>query len=190
MNHDTSAESGDLLVAAAAGDSDAFGRFYDLHVRTVLAWFYRRTACPETAADLTAETFAAALTSLASFSTSKGGGDQWLFGIARNTFRRYARWYHRDTRARQRLGIMTKVALDDESYDRIEQLVDFEPVKARMREGLDGLSGRVRAAVDLRVVEELPFAEVAARLGCSSTAARARVSRGLHQLKTELKEPI
>jgi hypothetical protein len=50
-------DSGGLLIAAAAGDVEAFGLFYDMHVATLLRWFYKRTACAETAADLTAETF-------------------------------------------------------------------------------------------------------------------------------------
>jgi hypothetical protein len=43
------------------GVPEDFGRFYDRHVRTVLGYFQRRTGNPELAADLAAETFAAAL---------------------------------------------------------------------------------------------------------------------------------
>ena len=59
-----------------------FGRFYDLNAESVLRYFYRRTACPETAADLTAETFAAALRSLSTYELGKGPARAWLFGIA------------------------------------------------------------------------------------------------------------
>src|SRR5687768_14533136 len=40
---------------------EAFGMFYDRHARAVLEYFARRTRDPESAADLTAETFAAAI---------------------------------------------------------------------------------------------------------------------------------
>jgi hypothetical protein len=40
---------------------EAFGVFYDRHARAVLEYFARRTRNPEAAADLTAETFAAAI---------------------------------------------------------------------------------------------------------------------------------
>ena len=44
-----------------SGDLEDFGRFYDRYVRALLGFFQRRTGDPEAAADLTAETFAAAL---------------------------------------------------------------------------------------------------------------------------------
>jgi Sigma-70 region 2 len=49
------------LLAAAARDPAAFARFYRRHVHAVIAFFHRRTGDAELAADLTAETFAAAL---------------------------------------------------------------------------------------------------------------------------------
>jgi DNA-directed RNA polymerase specialized sigma24 family protein len=51
----------DALLVAAVDDPEAFARFHRRHVRGVLAYFRRRTGDAETAADLTAETFAAAL---------------------------------------------------------------------------------------------------------------------------------
>jgi len=44
------------------------------------------------------------------------------------------------------------------------------------------MSPRVAAAVALRIAEDLPYHEVARRLGCSEGAARVRVTRGLDQL--------
>jgi hypothetical protein len=51
----------DALLAAAAADPEAFARFYRLHVGGVIAYFRRRVGSTELAADLTAETFAAAV---------------------------------------------------------------------------------------------------------------------------------
>ena len=51
----------DALLVAAADDPEAFAQFYRRHVRGVLAYFRRRAPDAETAADLAAETFAAAL---------------------------------------------------------------------------------------------------------------------------------
>ena len=44
------------------------------------------------------------------------------------------------------------------------------------------LSPGTRDAVRLRVVDELPYRDLAQRLGISETAARVRVSRGLSAL--------
>jgi RNA polymerase sigma-70 factor (ECF subfamily) len=51
------------LLRASAAEPEAFGVFYDRHAAAVLAFLARRTGCPQLAADLTAETFAAAFVS-------------------------------------------------------------------------------------------------------------------------------
>jgi hypothetical protein len=52
-------DSDDALLLS--GEAQDFRRFYDRYVESLLAFFQRRTLDPEAAADLTAETFAAAL---------------------------------------------------------------------------------------------------------------------------------
>jgi DNA-directed RNA polymerase specialized sigma24 family protein len=44
------------------------------------------------------------------------------------------------------------------------------------------------AAVRLRVIDGLAYAEVAARLGCTEVAARQRVARGLSHLSDRLED--
>ena len=51
----------DQLLARSARDPEAFGVFYERHERLILGYFVRRLRDPELAADLAAETFAAAL---------------------------------------------------------------------------------------------------------------------------------
>ena len=53
--------SDDDLLAATRAEPEAFAVFYRRHVDSLLAYFARRTRDAELAADLTAETFAAAL---------------------------------------------------------------------------------------------------------------------------------
>ena len=50
-----------LLAATRAGDAEACGVFFARHGPTVVAFVRRRVGSAELAADLTAETFAAAL---------------------------------------------------------------------------------------------------------------------------------
>src|SRR5579862_481762 len=54
----------ELLAAALSVEPEAFTVFYSRHVDVVLAFLRRRTASAEIAADLMAETFAAALLAL------------------------------------------------------------------------------------------------------------------------------
>src|ERR1700754_4819637 len=74
----------ETLLASAGRDRAAFGVFYERHERSVLGFFGAVTRRPELAADLTAETFAAALDGVAAFDPERGTPRMWLFGIARN----------------------------------------------------------------------------------------------------------
>jgi RNA polymerase sigma factor (sigma-70 family) len=89
------------------------------------------------------------------------------------------------SRARHRLGLQ-RVTLDDESLDRIEELADLEAIRETLKDALRLLSPKVADAVLLRIGAELPYEEVARRLGCSVGAARVRVARGLRQLSDQL----
>ncbi len=171
------------LLRRARRDPEAFGMFYDRHGDAVLAYFMRRTACPQTALDLAAETFAAAFTARNRFTDRGIPATAWLFGIARNKLGRFARSQRVETRAQRRLG-MERIEHHAAELDRVEALVDLSPIAERLDQAIASLSPPVALAVRLRVAEELPYADVADRLGCSEGAARVRVSRGLSHLAT------
>ena len=162
----------------------AFGVFYARHVRTLLGYHYRRTRDPEVAADLTAETFAAALYSVTHFNPERGNASQWLYGIARNQLLGFWRRRRVSDKLRRKLS-MNVVAIDP------AQSAELERVEARAGIGpaLDAvqqLPERLRAAVQLRILEGLSYDEIAARLGCSNGAVRVRVFRGLKLLNDML----
>ena len=73
-------------------------------------------------------------------------------------------------------------ALDDESIARIEALADMETHRGALAAALDKIGPGERDAVQLRVVEELGYAEIASALHCTEAAARTRVHRGLAHL--------
>src|SRR4051812_49853220 len=75
--------SDDDLLAATRAEPEAFAALYRRHVTPLLAYFVRRTRDAELAADLTAETFAAALDGAQRFRAEKGPAAAWLYGIAR-----------------------------------------------------------------------------------------------------------
>jgi len=58
-----------------------------------------------------------------------------------------------------------------------------------VRTALRGLPHGLRLALVLRFYLDLPFDQVARVLGCSTTAAKARVARGSARLRSELKVP-
>ena len=77
------ARTDEELLVATPSEPEAFGVFYRRHAHAVAGYFLRRTRSPEIAADLTAETFAAALKGARRFDPSRGPAARWLYGIAR-----------------------------------------------------------------------------------------------------------
>jgi len=173
---------GDLLVRCRR-DPSAFADFYDRTHTTVLRFFLVRTACAATSADLCSETFAGALAGFHRFDPAKGTGRGWLAGIARHVFQQYLRDEAIADRARNRMGITWTADDFVEDLDRINQLVDFRPMVMRVTAALQSLSEPIREAVLLRIVDQLPYDEIANKLGCTVGTARVRVCRGLDQLE-------
>jgi len=173
----------ELLSSRRAED---FGILYDRHAAAVLGFLYRRTADPDTAADLTGETFAQAFISRSRYQEMGHGARAWLIGIAHHQLTRTLRRRRVEDRARRRLG-MERVPMDEVSYERIEELADFAPIRDAIREAMGSLSPKIAEAVTLRIGLELPYHEVARRLNCSPATARVRVARGLARL-TDLLE--
>jgi RNA polymerase sigma factor (sigma-70 family) len=175
----------ELLAAALAGDGDAFGAFYRRHVRRITAFHLARTHEAQDAADLTAETFAAALETLDRFDPERGEPIAWLFGIARHRLSGLRRRGAVEDRARRRMGI-ARGALDDTALEQVESAASGELVRVELREGFDALPPDQRDAVVLRVLLDHEYAEVASASGTSEAVARKRVSRGLSALRARL----
>jgi RNA polymerase sigma-70 factor (ECF subfamily) len=175
------------LMAAALDDPQAFAALYDRHAAMVLGYFARRTADAETAADLTAETFTAALSGLSRYDPDRGVPAAWLFGIAHNLLSKWARLQAVDQRARPRLAL-DPIALDEYSAGRIAAMVDAERARVWLAPALERLSPVLRQAVELRILGDLPYDEVARVAGCSVGVARVRVCRALAQLSSSAAE--
>lgn len=166
--------SDEALLAAALAEQDAFAVFYVRHERLVLGFFGRRVRDPETAADLTAETFAAALEVVGRFDPLRGSAIGWLLGIAHNVLLASWRKGRVESGARERLR-MQPVRLDDGHLEAISRLIAEEQI--------DELDRLERDAVLHRVLDDHSYAEVATILNCSEQVVRQRVSRGLKCLR-------
>jgi RNA polymerase sigma factor (sigma-70 family) len=168
----------DLLTS---GTPAAFGLFYERRVREVLGFMMRRTGDPEVAADLTAETFAAAIVARRRFRPGGAPAGAWLFTIAHRRLVDYQRRGYADERARRRLGLERRVpGEEDSALIRIlgeEVTIDW----------LDELPPVQRAAIEAHVLEERPYSDIAGELGTSEAAVRMRVSRGLASLRGRLR---
>jgi RNA polymerase sigma-70 factor (ECF subfamily) len=160
-----------------SGDLEDFGVFYDRYVRTLLAFFQRRTGNPEIAADLTAETFAAAMVARKRFRPREAGAAAWLFTIAHHKLSDYRRRGRAEGRMRERLG-MEPVPVGSEDAELIRWLGEEVAVQI-----IEELPVEQREAVRAHVLEDRGYAEIARDERVAEATVRKRVSRGLRLLR-------
>jgi RNA polymerase sigma factor (sigma-70 family) len=170
------------LLVLARETPPAFGVFYRRHVHAVHGYFRRRVADVETAFDLTAETFAAALRAVPRYEPRPEPARAWLFGIARNKLSEALRHGQVEDRARRALA-MEPIVLDDDDVAMLELLSETPALEA-----VGELPEDHRAAVLAHHVDGESYEEIAERLACSQSVVRQRVSRGLRALRTRLEE--
>ncbi len=131
--------------------------------------------------DLMAETFAEAFAGRQRLVGDAEDASRWLYGIAHHQLSRFFRKGRAETKMLRRLGLEREV-LDSSEQDRLERVAELAELRAEVSAAISRVPAGQREAVRLRVVEELSYGELAARLGVSGQTARARVSRGLRRL--------
>jgi RNA polymerase sigma-70 factor (ECF subfamily) len=168
------------------GPLDDFAAFYADHAERVLVFLARRCLDPEVAVDLMAETFAQAYAARRRF---RGSTDAeaagWIFSIARHQLAGYFKRGRAERKAIRRVGIEVP-PVEPEDIQRIEELAGLGPLRGAVSEQFEQLSRDQREALQLRLIDELPYPDVARALSISEDTARARVSRGLRRLTAAL----
>ena len=162
----------------ASHELGSFAVFYRAHVDGLLGFFCRRTHDPELAADLTAETFAAALAGRHRFRPEAGSATAWLYGIASNQLAYAQRRAAAERRARHRLG-MERIELLDSDIERISAL--GEETSARM--WVQRLAPDQRDAITEHVIHGRGYEELAREGDTTEAVVRKRVSRGLAAIR-------
>jgi len=172
-----------LLLVDSDTDPAAFAELYGRHAESVYRWLDRRMGW--LAADLTAETFTRAWLQRGRFRDERDGSAlPWLLRIAGRLVADAARHDRVETRARERLGLSTELTVDD-GHDEVERRLSPRRMLERR---LAELPAHERDAIDLRIINELAYDDVARRLNIRPTAARLRVSRALGRLRQTVPE--
>jgi RNA polymerase sigma-70 factor (ECF subfamily) len=184
MNQAGKPSDAELVLATARRDERAFAVLYRRYLPLVLRWCVVHTGERELAADLAAETLAAALIAARRYRPERGEVDAWLLGIARNKLRESRRRGRIEASARKRLSI-EPVAITDADLERVDELASREDEIVPL---LRSLPPAQREALLGRVVGERSYRELAGELRCSEMVVRQRVSRGLQALRSRLEE--
>jgi RNA polymerase sigma factor (sigma-70 family) len=165
----------------ADGGADAFAEFYRRHARQVAGYLVRATRDPEVAADLTAETFAAALVARSRYRPEGAAPGAWLYGIATHKLNDWRRRGYAEDRARRRLG-MERIQVSTDDVRELERLGQDVSVVGILEE----LPAEQREALRARLLEEREYREIAGAQGVSEAAVRQRVSRALAGLRRRM----
>jgi len=165
----------------SARDAASFEQLYCRHVDAILGFFARRTGDAELAADLCAETFAAALAGRHRYRPEVGAAAAWLYGIGVKKLTDAQRRGYAERRARRRLG-MERIELSYDDIVRIERLAEAGEARVLM----ERLAPDQRDAIAAHVLEERPYDRIAADLETSEAVVRKRVSRGLARMRERM----
>jgi RNA polymerase sigma-70 factor (ECF subfamily) len=149
-----------------------FEEVYAANRAPILGYVLRRSANPEDAADVVAETFLTAWRRL----DDVPAGEQarlWLYGVARRVLANHRRGEHR----RSELAVRLRAELTV-SWHEPEPTGELAALQAAFR----SLPGPDRELLALVFWEELDNGQVATVLGCSRNAVRIRLHRARRRL--------
>ncbi|MCE9567734.1 MAG: RNA polymerase sigma factor [Planctomycetes bacterium] len=166
-------EENEWIRDAQNGDQSAFAHLVERYWDRLYRWLYHITRDRHTAEDLTQETFLKALAALKSFRPGSNFR-AWVFRIGHNNFVNQKRADRR-----------TKHQLPDDAAAAdigIEAAVENRETLEVVAKAVAELPEDFRAALTLRVEEELSFREVAKILNTTEETARWRVFKARQKL--------
>lgn len=175
------AEDLELAQAAFAGNERAWRSIYEATNQPLFNFLCYQTGDRDTARDLLQDTY---VTALGRLDTFQGTGTLlgWLRAVA---LRKCLDWRRR---ASLHLRKLTAFAREQNSLAASGTQETFPGLGEGFQEALDRLSPRQRAALLLRELEDLPFAEVADTLGCGEATARVHHHRACQNLRQWLQQ--
>jgi RNA polymerase sigma-70 factor (ECF subfamily) len=169
-----------LLARAKAGESAAISVLYDTYQADVYRFLYYRVGEKRTAEDLTAEVFIKMIKALPNYRLQDNRPFRaWLMTITRNT----AIDHHRRHKKEEHVALEESLT---EAAESPETQVERSLTGSHLEKALLTLTLDQREAVILRILGEVPIAEVAQILNKSETAVKALQRRGLQSLRRTL----
>jgi RNA polymerase sigma-70 factor (ECF subfamily) len=169
------------IQRAAAGDQLAWRAIYDDTCPALFNFLCYQTGDREAAKDLLQETYIAALGRLGTY-RGEGSLTAWLRTIA---LRKCLDWRRRAQLRVRKLAALARETALPRSLGAEET---FPGLGKGIQGALDRLSARQRAALLLRELEDLPFAQVADSIGCDEATARVHHHRACRNLRRWLTE--
>lgn len=158
-----------------------FERIYSANYRRVYCFLLKLCGNPQTAEDLTQETFYQAYTSL-----SRYNGQceifTWLAAIAKNMFFKYLRHTKAESMTIDLYITDLAAPLSEEPGYRLMRELDISAVRA----AIAGMPKKYSEVLVLRIYGELSYEEIAKKLGISENSAKVIYFRAKNYIKEVL----
>jgi RNA polymerase sigma factor (sigma-70 family) len=175
----------ELVAAAQAGDKNAFDQLVRRYQIMSVGVAMRMVADEEVACDLAQEAMLQAYLSLDNLRDAERFRN-WLYGTVLNVCRSYLRARRMSLSLEAVGGLRADVATLANNEPALDEVFHQRELHALLREQIDTLSAKNRAAMLLFYYGELSLNEIAQMLDISVTAVKSRLYKSRKQLKSQL----
>jgi RNA polymerase sigma factor (sigma-70 family) len=180
----------ELVALAKKGDQNAFGKLMARYRDSIFFMSLKMVHNRDDAEDLTLEAFGKAFNSIANYSADFAFST-WLFKIATNNcidFIRKKRLLTTslDHTTKNDEGESTPISVKDHAANPEEAMMK-EQRAAKIRSGIEQLSPKYKALIELRYLDELSYEEIAEKLDIPLGTVKAQLFRAKDLLYNILK---
>jgi RNA polymerase sigma-70 factor (ECF subfamily) len=177
----------ELMLRVREGDDTSFALLLERHRGPVVHFLYRMVQNPSVSEELAQEVFLRVYRSRATYEpTAKF--TTWLFRIATHLALNWVRDGKKE-KGQESLDEQVVDGVDRQVRDRqptIEQAMLHEVKMTEVRQAIEALPAKQRAAVLMHKYEELEYAQIARALNCSESAVKSLLFRAYESLRSRL----
>ena len=171
-----------LIEQAKKGDTEAFGKLYELYYTPVYRYAYLRTRSKQASEDIAQIVFLKMYSNIKKFEHMKDSPLPFLFTIARNSI---IDFFRKENHSMAEDDETLSKKIDERSqYDFSEEAEN----KNLAELAVNILDGEQKDAVILRFLTGMPNAEIATVLGKKEETVRQIQSRGIKKIREYFKE--
>lgn len=173
-NHDEA----DLVERAIAGEAEAFGELYMVHLDAIYRYVYFRVGEKSDAEDLTEQVFLKAWEALPEYKRSEKPFASWLYRIAHNSVIDY---YRRTKPVMIPYDTTSAERMADGRSNPISEIIAGEEIQS-LAKAISSLPDEQQQIILLRFMEGLSHREIAEIMDKSEAACRMMQHRALTEL--------
>jgi RNA polymerase sigma-70 factor (ECF subfamily) len=177
----------ELMLRVRDGDQACFGLLLERHRGPVIHFLYRMVASRAVAEELAQEVFLRVYKSRGTYEPS-AKFTTWLFRIATHLGLNWIRDGRKESR-QESLDQGTPEGTTRQVADlarNVEQELIYQVTLREVRQAIENLPSKQRAAVLMHKYDEMEYAEIANVLSCSESAVKSLLFRAYEQLRSRL----